>query len=64
MNKILPYYSHAIGGGVSDNMFRDMMNEMGGQMPAGIDPSMFDAPPETKPESKRSQKPKRKIIRA
>ncbi|CZT23915.1 related to signal recognition particle protein Sec65 [Ramularia collo-cygni] len=34
---ILPLHSPALsGGGVSDNMFKDMMAEMGGQLPAGM----------------------------
>lgn len=38
MGAILPYYSPAItGGGVSDNFFKDMMAEMGGQLPPGME---------------------------
>lgn len=34
---ILPLHSPALsGGGVSDNMFKDMMAEMGGQVPGGM----------------------------
>lgn len=34
---ILPLHSPALsGGGVSDNMFKDMMAEMGGQLPPGM----------------------------
>lgn len=34
---ILPLHSPALsGGGVSDNMFKDMMAEMGGQLPGGM----------------------------
>ena len=38
MGNILPYYSPAVtGGGVSDNFFKDMMGEMGGQLPPGME---------------------------
>ncbi|KFY20886.1 hypothetical protein V493_07605, partial [Pseudogymnoascus sp. VKM F-4281 (FW-2241)] len=65
MSSILPYYSPAMsGGGVSDNFFKDMMAEMGGQLPAGMEGMMNAAgaaggAPEGKPK-----KVKRKIIRA
>lgn len=37
MGKILPLHSPALsGGGVSDNFLKDMMEEMGGQMPPGM----------------------------
>jgi len=37
MGYILPYYSPALtGGGVSENFFKDMMAEMGGQVPPGM----------------------------
>ena len=38
MGTILPLHSPALsGGGVSDNMFKDMMSEMGGQLPPGME---------------------------
>ena len=38
MGEILPLHSPALsGGGVSDNMFKDMMSEMGGQLPPGME---------------------------
>jgi len=38
MGAILPYYSPAMtGGGVSENFFKDMMTEMGGQLPPGME---------------------------
>lgn len=37
MGTILPLHSPArSGGGVSDNFFKEMMEEMGGQMPEGM----------------------------
>jgi signal recognition particle subunit SRP19 len=37
MGSILPLHSPALsGGGVSENFFKDMMQEMGGQMPEGM----------------------------
>lgn len=34
---ILPLHSPALsGGGVSDNMFKDMMSDLGGQLPPGM----------------------------
>lgn len=67
MGSILPYYSPALsGGGVSDNFFKDMMAEMGGQLPPGMEGMMNAAGAaggggagEGKPK-----KIKRKIIRA
>lgn len=67
MSSILPYYSPAMsGGGVSDNFFKDMMAEMGGQLPPGMEGMMNAAgvgggggAAEGKPK-----KIKRKIIRA
>lgn len=66
MGTILPYYSPAMtGGGVSENFFKDMMAEMGGQMPPGMAnmASMVDAPGPSQGEQK-PKKIKRKIIRA
>lgn len=38
MGSILPLHSPALsGGGVSDNFFKDMMSEMGGQLPPGME---------------------------
>ncbi|KAF2726077.1 signal recognition particle, SRP19 subunit [Polychaeton citri CBS 116435] len=38
MNTVLPLHSPALtGGGVSDNMLKDMMAEMGGQLPPGME---------------------------
>lgn len=38
MGNILPLHSPALsGGGVSDNFLKDMMAEMGGQMPEGME---------------------------
>lgn len=38
MGNILPLHSPALsGGGVSDNFFKDMMDEMGGQLPPGME---------------------------
>lgn len=38
MGSILPLHSPALsGGGVSDNFLKDMMGEMGGQMPPGME---------------------------
>jgi signal recognition particle subunit SRP19 len=66
MNSILPYYSPALsGGGVSDNFFKDMMSEMGGQVPPGM-ASMMEGL-QAAGGSGGSDKPKkikRKIIRA
>ena len=67
MGSILPYYSPAMtGGGVSDNFFKDMMAEMGGQLPPGMEGMMQNAvgaggsgAAEGKPK-----KVKRKVIRA
>ncbi|RQM07654.1 hypothetical protein DH86_00001676 [Scytalidium sp. 3C] len=43
MNNILPYYSPALtGGGISDNIFKDMMAEMQGQIP-GMPPGAMEA---------------------
>lgn len=40
INNILPLHSPALsGGGVSDNFFKDMMAEMGGQMPDSAPPA-------------------------
>lgn len=66
MGSILPYYSPAMtGGGVSDNFFGDMMKEMGGQLPPGMEGMAnainAPAPPQ---QSDKVKKPKRKIIRA
>lgn len=37
MGSILPLHSPAVsGGGVSDNFLKDMMAEMGGQLPEGM----------------------------
>lgn len=63
MGSILPYYSPAMsGGGVSDNFFKDMMAEMGGQLPPGME-GMMNAASAPVPEGK-PKKVKRKIIRA
>lgn len=54
MGEILPYYSAALsGGGVSENFFKDMMAEMGGQMPGMA--GMMDGP-----SSSASSEPKKK----
>jgi signal recognition particle subunit SRP19 len=67
MGSILPYYSPAMtGGGVSDNFFKDMMAEMGGQLPPGMEGMMQNAVgagPSGAAEGK-PKKVKRKIIRA
>jgi len=69
MNKILPYHSPAMtGGGVSDNMFKEMMEQMqAGGMPGmnGLNmPGMGVPGPSTPPASGKPKKEKRKIIRA
>jgi signal recognition particle subunit SRP19 len=44
INQILPLHSPALsGGGVSDNFLQDVMAEMGGQLPPGINPDMMAA---------------------
>lgn len=44
IGKILPLHSPAVsGGGVSDSFLQDMMNEMGGQLPPGMNPAMLSA---------------------
>jgi signal recognition particle subunit SRP19 len=44
IGQILPLHSPALsGGGVSDNFLQDVMNEMGGQLPPGINPDMLSA---------------------
>lgn len=48
MGSILPLHSPALsGGGVSENFLKDMMAEMGGQLPAGMGGMLGggDAPP-------------------
>lgn len=59
MGEILPYYSAALsGGGLSENFFKDMMAEMGGQMPAGM-AGLMDGPSSSavpKPEKKDKKK--------
>ena len=38
MGTVLPLHSPALsGGGVSDNFLKDMMSDMGGQLPAGME---------------------------
>lgn len=45
LNSIVPYYSAAMsGGGVSDNMFRDMMQEMQGAGMGGLPGGMGGMP--------------------
>ncbi len=71
MGRILPYYSPAVtGGGVSDNFLGDMMKEMGGQMPPGMEgmANMLggaggSAAAEPAAGPKKEKKIKRKIIR-
>jgi signal recognition particle subunit SRP19 len=70
MGVILPYYSPAMtGGGVSENFFKDMMAEMGGQLPPGMEgmQGMLGGAGPSAPggggEGKQ-KKVKRKIIRA
>ncbi len=41
MGTVLPLHSPAVsGGGVSDNFLKDMMSEMGGQLPPGMEGMM------------------------
>lgn len=69
MGTILPYYSPAVtGGGVSENFFKDMMGEMGGQLPPGLEnmQAMLGGDDDKAGPSAGSGKPKkikRKIIR-
>ncbi|OBT67930.1 hypothetical protein VE03_02586 [Pseudogymnoascus sp. 23342-1-I1] len=67
MGSILPYYSPAMsGGGVSDNFFKDMMAEMGGQLPPGME-GMMNAAGAGGGGAEKEGKPKkikRKVIRA
>lgn len=44
MNTIIPLHSPAMtGGGVSENFLKDMMAEMGGNLPPGVNPAMLQA---------------------
>jgi signal recognition particle subunit SRP19 len=55
IGQILPLHSPALsGGGVSDNMFKDMMAEMGGQLPPGLAGAMGggDAGGSSQPQKK------------
>lgn len=67
MGSILPYFSPAMsGGGVSENFFKDMMEEMGGKLPPGMEGMMNAAGTGAggAPEGGKPKKIKRKIIRA
>jgi len=53
---ILPLHSPALsGGGVSDNMFKDMMAEMGGQLPAGMGGEAAGGQPPKKVKDKKKK---------
>ncbi|MCJ1404240.1 signal recognition particle subunit [Xylographa trunciseda] len=61
MGDILPLHSPAMsGGGVSENMFKDMMQEMGG----GALPGMVEGGGPGAPVEGKAKKVKRKVIRA
>ncbi|KAJ8064699.1 hypothetical protein OCU04_007019 [Sclerotinia nivalis] len=60
MGEILPYYSAALsGGGVSENFFKDMMAEMGGQMPGMA--GMMDGPSSSAASDPKKKDKKKKI---
>lgn len=61
LGTVLPFHSAAVsGGGVSENMFKDIMSQMGGGQ-AGAMPPAVEEPVSSK---KKDKKPKQKIIRA
>lgn len=53
---ILPLHSPALsGGGVSDNMFKDMMADLGGQLPAGMGGEAGGQQPQKKVKDKKKK---------
>lgn len=57
---ILPLHSPALsGGGVSENMFKDMMNDLGGQLPAGMGGEAAGAGGQQQPQKKVKDKKKK-----
>lgn len=60
MGEILPYYSAALsGGGISENLFKDMLAEMGGQMPGMA--GMMDGPSSSAASEPKKKDKKKKI---